>query len=314
MTFVPIAALELNGMTSSVHYGAYVALDREGDVAAWAGDPDVRVFARSAWKPAQAAAMASCGLDLPDELLAIVCASHSGGPTHVRLVRALLRRVGASESLLANTPDLPLDEAEARTVIAAGGAPTPMTANCSGKHAGMIATCLLNQWPVNEGAYLQPEHPLQRNIWTAVQRLAGPTVRRAGPDGCGAPTFTCSLRAVADAFRRLAAAPSGTSEHRVYRAMTRFPVHCGGVGRIATDVMLAVPGLVAKDGAEGVFAAAHPDGRAIALKIADGSSRARRPVLAGALTQLGFDMAGFEHAGAIGPRTDGRPLFRVRAL
>ena len=38
-------------------------------------------------------------------------------------------------------------------------------------------------------------------------------------------------------------------------------------------------GAVAKDGAEGVLVAARPDGRAIALKLADGSWRASRPVV-----------------------------------
>ena len=49
-----------------------------------------------------------------------------------------------------------------------------------------------------------------------------------------------------------------------------------------------MPGLVCKDGAEGVWAAALPDGRAFAAKIADGAARALPPVLAAVLEHWGM--------------------------
>ena len=67
----------------------------------------------------------------------------------------------------------------------------------------------------------------------------------------------------------------------------------GGERRDVTTFMREVPGLMAKDGADGVFAAALPDGRAIALKIADGANRARPPVMvaahSGVLAEAGRD-------------------------
>jgi L-asparaginase II len=314
MTYVPLATVEHDGRVESVHYGAYVALGGTGALAATAGDPDAAVFGRSAWKPAQATAMVECGLDLPDEQLAVVCASHSGGAAHLRLVQGILQHAGVTDSALANTPDLPLGADEKHAAIAAGGQHRALTANCSGKHAGMIATSIRNGWPVAGGTYLDPDHPVQRRIWRTIKRLAGPTARKAGRDGCGAPTYTSSLRALADTFRRVSAAPADSPEAAVYRAMTSHPLHAAGVGRVATDLMLALPGVIAKDGAEGVFAAAHPDGRAIAVKIADGNPRAWRPVLANLLTQLGFDMTAFEHAGVLTSPGDRRPFIRVRAL
>jgi L-asparaginase II len=56
-----------------------------------------------------------------------------------------------------------------------------------------------------------------------------------------------------------------------------------------TKLIAGVPGLIAKDGAEGVYAAALPDGRAVALKIEDGAQRARPPVMVAALRRLGVD-------------------------
>jgi L-asparaginase II len=315
MTYVPLAAVEHDGRVESLHYGAYVALDQGGNLAEHAGDPDHIIFGRSAWKPAQATAMLERGLDLPDEQLAVVCASHSGGPAHLRLVQAILRDAGVNESALANAPDLPLGPSERLAAIAARADPRPLTANCSGKHAGMIATSVRNGWAVQCGAYLDPDHPLQQHICHTIKRLAGPTADTAGRDGCGAPTYTSSLVALARTFRRIATATPESPEAHVHRAMTSHPVHCAGEDRVATDVMLALPRILAKDGAEGVFAAAHPDGRAIAIKIADGSPRAWRPVIAHLLARLGFDMTLFEHAGILGTSSgDRRPLIRVRAV
>jgi L-asparaginase II len=48
---------------------------------------------------------------------------------------------------------------------------------------------------------------------------------------------------------------------------------------------------MAKDGAEGVFVAALPDGRAVALKVADGANRPRPPLMRAALRALGIDIA-----------------------
>ena len=63
-----------------------------------------------------------------------------------------------------------------------------------------------------------------------------------------------------------------------------------GEHRDATRIMRLVPDLMAKGGAEGVFAAGLPDGRAAAVKIADGNSRAAAIVLAAGLVVAGVDV------------------------
>src|SRR5665811_2507571 len=77
------------------------------------------------------------------------------------------------------------------------------------------------------------------------------------------------------AFSRIAAAPKGTNEAKVADAIRAFPQCIGGTRRDVTALMRGVPGLIAKDGAESVYAVGLDDGRAIALKIADGGQRAR---------------------------------------
>jgi hypothetical protein len=55
-----------------------------------------------------------------------------------------------------------------------------------------------------------------------------------------------------------------------------------------THLMRGVPGLICKVGAEGVIAAAVPGKGAVAMKVDDGSARARLPVLVAALARLGL--------------------------
>lgn len=278
---MPVAVVRRSGFDESVHAGAVVALDERGRLAWAAGDPDVAVYARSAIKPLQASAMMAAGLDVTDDLLALVCASHDGCPQHVAGVRRLLVGAGLDESALANSPTWPINTAATEQLVRDGAAPSSVLQNCSGKHAGMVATAAANGWPV-EG-YLAPDHPLQQLIVDHLADACG-GVAHVGVDGCGAPAAVVSLRGLAAAVRRLAVDAHGT-----HRAMTTHPDLVGGPERDVTRLMRAVPGLMAKDGADGVYVAALPDGRAVALKIADGASRARLPVMVAALRSLGVD-------------------------
>jgi L-asparaginase II len=253
------------------------------------------------------------GLSLAPEQLAVVCASHDGTEVHLAVVRSVLAGAGLDDTALATTPDLPLDVATAEAVLRGGGTRTPLQMNCSGKHSGMLATCVVNGWPHLDGAYLDPDHPLQRAIGATIAELAGEAPGHVGVDGCGAPAHALTLLGLARAVRSIATGAAGPAGVDVATAMTTHPVLVGGNARDVTLLMRHVPGLVAKDGAEGVFAAALADGRAVAMKIADGANRARPPVMLAALERLGVDVA------AVAPHVEqpilghGRPVGAVRA-
>jgi L-asparaginase II len=312
--YVPVAVTSRSGHDESVHFGAVVALDHDGGVALSVGSPDVAIYPRSSCKPLQATAMVRAGVALPPELLALACASHDGTPHHCAGVERLLASAGLSPAALANTPDLPLDDASAQAVLRAGGGRTPLTQNCSGKHAAMVATCVANGWVHEAGAYLDPSHPLQVAITAAIAGLTGDDVAHIGVDGCGAPAHVCTLLGLADAYRRIATGEAGPAGDAVYAAMTSHPELVGGERRDVTAFMRFVPGLMAKDGAEGVFAAALPDGRAVALKIADGASRARPAVMVAALDALGIDTSDAAPEVRQVVRGHGREVGEVRAL
>ena len=284
--FAPVAITTRNDFLESVHFGAAVALGPTGEVELAIGDPDVLVYPRSSNKPMQAVAMVRAGLQLPADELALVCASHDGTPMHLDAARRILAGAGLTADALANTPSMPLDEAAAWAVIAAGGGRTSLQMNCSGKHSGMLATCVLNGWAHDE-SYLEVDHPLQQCITDAVDELCEEPHAHIGIDGCGAPAHAMSLTGLARAFRNIATGAAGAAGDAVYAAMTQHPDMVGGAQRDVTWFMREIPGLMAKDGADGVFAAALPDGRAVALKIADGGDRARPPLMAAMLSELG---------------------------
>jgi L-asparaginase II len=245
------------------------------------------MFPRSSNKPMQAAAMRACGLALEGELLALASASHSGEDFHITGVRKILASAGLSEDALQCPPALPLDEAALWQFLGEGGRPDRVHMNCSGKHAAMLATCIAAGWPTQ--TYRDPDHPLQREIKTALGRLAGEAPAATGTDGCGAPLFALSLTGLARAFGSLVLAAPGSAERAVADAVRAHPAWTSGTNRSERALHEAVPGLLIKSGAEGVQAFALADGRAGAVKIEDGTPRAIPAITVALLRILGAD-------------------------
>ncbi|WP_338403928.1 asparaginase [Cellulosimicrobium arenosum] len=328
---VELAEVLRGDLVESVHLGHLVLL---GATVAGSGDPDgppaeelvlgdadAVVWPRSSVKPFQAAAMVRHGLDLPPRLLALAAASHGGEPAHLAGVREILAGAGLDESSLQNTPDMPLHAPSALAWQLEHRGPASITQNCSGKHAAMLATCVVAGWDTS--TYLEPDHPLQVAVRRAVAELTDVPVDHATVDGCGAPLFSTTVRGLARGFARIASAPSrapGSPEAQVAVAMSAFPEMVGGQGRDATIAMRAVPGLVAKDGADGVYGAGLPDGRALAFKVLDGASRPRPALLVAALRRLradslpGVDGAALDDLGDVPVHGGGRTVGAVRAV
>jgi L-asparaginase II len=297
-----VAEVERSGFVESRHHGAAVGLDAGGGRAVRVGATDVPIFPRSAIKPVQAAAMLRHGLALDGELLALAAASHSGEDFHLDGVRRILADAGLTADALRCPAQSPLDERAAEELIRAGGRPTRVHMNCSGKHAAMLATCVARDWPTE--SYTAADHPLQVAIRRTIEDLAGEKVAATGVDGCGAPLFAISLTGVARAFRALVLAAPGSPERRVADAMRGHPEWTSGTERDERRLMDAVPGLLVKSGAEAVEAFALDAGAldagaldagalgagtrvlAGAVKIEDGGRRARTPVTVALLRGL----------------------------
>ncbi|MFC8041493.1 asparaginase [Paenarthrobacter sp. NPDC057355] len=284
---VPLVEVTRDGLVESIHYGSLIAIAADGSTLLEAGQPDAPMYPRSSLKPMQAVALLKAGLDLPENLLALTAASHSGAKMHRDGATEILKLHGLTAEALANSTDLPYGVAEREEWLRAGNGPTQIAQNCSGKHASMTAVCVINGWPV-EG-YLHPEHPLQVLVRDTVTELTGEEAAAVSTDGCGTPLFAHSLHGMARAYGRLAAADEDTLEGKVAHAMRRFPEMVAGEGRDVTALMRAVPGLLAKDGFEGLQLVGLPDGTGLAVKISDGGDRARMPVTLEVLRRLGVD-------------------------
>ncbi|MDQ8701146.1 asparaginase [Streptomyces sp. LHD-70] len=308
----PVAHLVRGGVVEGIHYGSVVVLGADGEVRFQIGDIEAAFHPRSTLKPVQAVAMLRAGLPLDGELLSLTAASHSGEERHLAGARRILDLAGVTEDDLRNVTDMPYGSAVRDSWLREGRSPSRLAQNCSGKHAAMLYTCKLNGWSLDD--YPDPGHPLQKTIADAVEDLTGQRIAQVTVDGCGAPLFSVSLHGLARAAARITSAAPGTHEARLANAMREHAEMASGAGRDVAALMGAVPGLLAKDGFEGVEVAALPDGRAIAVKIADGADRARVPVAAAALVRAGVDPESLTEFAGQPLLGGGRPVGSIRPL
>jgi L-asparaginase II len=319
--YVPIAEVERNGLIESVHFGAVVVIDPDGSIVRAQGDVSAPMLARSALKLGQAAAALELGADraghheddIPSPLLALMAASHSGEQYHLDGVTSLLARAGFTEADLMCTPKFP-GNAQMRNELVRRGAvaPTSLYADCSGKHAGMLLACDAQGWPFH--SYLDPDHAVQKHIRAVLERHMRETFTHVTVDGCGAPAFASSLAGLARMFSAARGSDAGPEIVRVAAAMLDHPEFVGGTGRPITEMMRAVPGLIAKEGAEGVLAGSLADGRAFAVKTADGSMRAWPVVGAAILKSMGVDTPDLDEMTTAPVLGGGRRVGSIRAV
>lgn len=282
---VELVEVVRSGFRECVHRGSAVILDCAGEVAVGLGEIHTPIYPRSANKPLQAVAALRHGY-VPDcqQELAVASSSHAGEADHLELIAGLLERYQLGVDELQCPPDLPGDELARAELIAAGELPSPLYMTCSGKHAAMLATCVVNDWP--RETYMEPAHPLQRAIVETIFDLSGEEEQELGIDGCGLPIVPLSLTNLARAFGRLPSAEPGTAERAVADAVRENPFLVSGTGRNDQRLMSAVPGLFTKTGYDGIYAGALPDGSAFALKIDDGHERALLPLAAALLRHM----------------------------
>ena len=272
MDAISVAASR-GSFVESVHTVHAVAV-QDGAVVAERGDAALVTSLRSSAKPFQALPLVRARDDLDDADVAIASASHRAEPDQIAAVRNLLAKAPATEE------DLELGLQEGRPA-------KRIFHNCSGKHAGMLATCQARGWPT-EG-YRLAGHPLQDEIFAEVVAAAGIGADEiaTGVDGCGVVCFALPLERVAFMFSRLEELDGGG---RVAAAMRAQPRLVGGAGQLDTALMEALPGWIAKGGAEGLLCAAGPGGVGVALKAADGNFRALRPAVPIVLAELGIGL------------------------
>jgi len=290
MTNPLIVEVTRGGIVESRHTGAYAVVNAAGEIVASAGDIAASVYPRSAIKAFQCLAMLESGaadrFGFTPEEIALACSSHNGEPAHVAVARAMLAKASTSEENYECGAHWPIEGAAHDAAVRALPAPLPVHNNCSGKHAGMLA--LARQLGVDPKGYTGHGHPVQRAIAKAMGRMCDCDLDRQpwGVDGCSVPTWAIPLRNMALGFARLCA-PDFQAGQRILAAVRAHPFMVAGTGRFDTDIMVAVPRLFVKGGAEGVHCGCIPHaGLGIALKCDDGAGRASDVAMAALLAGL----------------------------
>jgi L-asparaginase II len=309
-----LARVRRGAHVESEHRGDVAIVDEDGRILAKCGDASRSVFLRSAAKPFQAMPLLEAGgaerFGLSAGDVALICASHGGEHRHVRAAARLLDLGGFRPKDLVCGPHPPLHEPSAQALVRRGKRPNRLHNNCSGKHAGLLLACRLLGYPAS--GYWEASHPLQREIRRRLSELASypePAIDSA-IDGCGLVVFRLPLDSLALAYARLLARRvPGESRARararaiVVRAMQERPEMVAGTGSFTTELLRAGRRRwIGKEGAEGVYAvglrASAAAGRAvgIALKIEDGSARARPAVTLALLAAMGWLSVGARRA------------------
>ncbi|MBI5256864.1 MAG: asparaginase [Burkholderiales bacterium] len=306
------------GHVESFHRGALAVVDASGALRLALGDVARPVFPRSAVKVLQALPLVAGGaaeaFGLDDEELALACASHGGEPAHVATAARMLAKAGLDAAALECGAHWPGHDGTLKALARSGGEPQALHNNCSGKHAGFVCVgCLMARAQGAEPrefvrGYLQPQHPVMREVSAALQAATGCDLARApvGTDGCSIPTFGIPLRQLALGFARVGTGQGLGEAHaraarRLRAAVAAAPFFVAGSGRFDTRVMQRLGERVfCKVGAEGVYCAALPaQGLGVAIKIDDGNNaRAAEVVMAAvieALLPLADDERGFMH-------------------
>lgn len=259
-----------------------VAVDADGTELLRSGDPDRPLFYRSAVKPFQATVALEAGLMLPVEHLAVASASHGGWPAHIAIVRSILGDAGLDESFLRCPPSWPLSQGANDLQVRRGiRSPKRVFHNCSGKHAAMLGACMIQGWPIE--TYLDPNHPLQRQIVDIVTDATGIRPEPVGVDGCGAPTLRGSVRGLARAFANLS---SSERCRPAADAVSRFPALVADNARPDGKLARWWGGPV-KVGAEGQIGIGR-HGIGVAAKADAGKSEAAVAAVIAAADELGL--------------------------
>jgi L-asparaginase len=267
------------GLVESIHFCHAVVTDHRGRVLLKAGNEEYVTFARSALKPFQALPIMSSGayerFNLSEADLALICGSHDGSMEHQRRAFNILWRCDLEPNVL--------------TCPTPKGQKTPLAYNCSGKHSGMLAVCRMKSWQTVD--YASRRHPVQQQIGQTLAELIGLPAEEfiTARDDCGVPTYQMPLSQLAWLYAQLGSSKNPNLEY-LARAMNRHPRMVAGEGQFDTVLMSMLPShLVSKGGAEGVQCIANLEqGMGLAIKVQDGSSRAKRVAAIHLLTQLGW--------------------------
>lgn len=296
---IPLSVEVLRGsMVESQHQVMAVVVDERAVPALYWGNIDYLTFPRSAIKILQALPFVESGayeaFGFEEKHLCLVCSSHRGEKNHILAVTEIMKKVGIREDQFVCGGHWPANEAMAHEMIRRGINPTAMINNCSGKHSGIIATCLhLKENPEGYEKYSHPAQVRLRKVLSEVMRFDHDKAHY-GVDGCGILTYAVPLQNMAIGMQALINPKESETRkaaaQKILNAVRNEPFYLSGSDDFTSDFIQVTKGrCIIKNGAEGVFCGVIPEkGWAFAIKAEDGSARAAQAVTAFLLDKLGI--------------------------
>lgn len=286
-----------SGLVESRHCGSVAVTNGKGELLAYAGDPTLVTYIRSAAKPFQAMNVLFSGAfehyGFTEKELAIMCSSHYGEDFHRETIRGILAKIGLShENLLCGAP-LSINAAYHDRQLREHLPINETNSDCSGKHSGFLSVCQLKGYPIEN--YTSPDHPMQKEILHIVSEMCCVPEGdiHIGVDGCGVPVHAMPLCNMARGYARLTTPaqldePYRSAAQKITAAMSAYPEMIAGTGGFCTEFLRHTHGrFCGKLGAEAVYCIGAADkDLGITVKIEDGNYRALYAAVMSVLTQL----------------------------
>ena len=286
MFFPNISGLR-NGFNETEHRFSLVLTDADGQIIAETQNGVTeRTFIRSSLKPFQAfVSLENSTIDVTDEELAIMIASHAGAAEQQQWVKSILQKAHCGEADLQCGSHLPFDKATAEKLICAHLSPSSLHHNCSGKHAGMLLACVSQGW--DKTTYKQARHPYQLRLLELLETLCPSEQYDIAVDGCGVPVYNMSLKTMGMLYAQLV---FRLQFQRIVRVMQQFPALIGDIQRLDSLLMSVTQGrLIAKVGADGLLLMANTETQqGLAVKLWDGQNAIRDKIVVAILQRQGW--------------------------
>lgn len=285
-------------IVESMHRGDAVVVDNKGKILYQIGDPYKETYLRSSAKPLQTINVflsnAVEKYNFTDKEIAIMCASHYCEDFHINTVKGMLEKLGLTVDDMDCGSIYSISPKYYEKQLRENHKLTQANNDCSGKHSGMLASCLAKGYPIEN--YTKLEHPVQQDISKCMSKMCEIPVDKMhyGVDGCTVPVHAMPIYNMALGFAKLAN-PEDLEEdyknacERIFTAMNNAPEMVAGTDGFCSELIKYTNGkLIGKLGAEGVYCIGiKGKNMGLAVKIEDGNySRAIDPAVMRCLEDL----------------------------
>jgi L-asparaginase II len=284
----PIRVIGTRGKVVETEHDIVYAVVRDEKVIDSGGDINLNRAMRSSAKLIQAIVCIETGaadaFKLTTAELAVIASSHNGNDLHVRTIRRILRKCGVPESRLQCGLQGGIIRQTHEELLRQGRKIKRIHHNCSGKHAGILASCKHMGWPLD--TYRSPKHPWNRRVFELISLFTDIPAKKVSHaiDGCGVPVIFTPVKESAVAYARYSTpdmlpGPVARAARRIAAAVNRHPYHNSGRTRFLAALYKAAPGkFVAKEGGQGVFCLGVLGKKmGLAVKILDGRNYSYNP-------------------------------------